>query len=177
MVFHYAAVVLSRNLTFFFASLLKNGLHPAFVLIASRSDFNLWAVVLSFFSSSLLLPPLSHEQMDDQASLLSKRGTTFKCYRSTDRGTAIPGEPCGDPSSTSPFVPCCSQGDTCLAENLCRVKQADIGSNPSASEYYVAFCSDPSWSDSVACSTHCCKSFDVIHPRCALPERKTFSEC
>ena len=52
---------------------------------------------------------------------------------------------------------CCDKGDTCLGDSLCR--SADP--NPSVSGYYIAGCTDATYSNSL-CSKHCSKQIMEI---------------
>ncbi|KAF7908864.1 hypothetical protein EAE99_011653 [Botrytis elliptica] len=58
--------------------------------------------------------------------------------------------PCGTVNSTSDFLTCCMEFDTCVGNNICK---ASAGMTE-GSEYYLGYCNDPTYTASV-CPKEC----------------------
>ncbi|KAM3086054.1 hypothetical protein ACMFMG_000189 [Clarireedia jacksonii] len=59
--------------------------------------------------------------------------------------------PCGTVNSTSDFLTCCYQFDTCVGNNICKASTADLSVE---AEYYLGYCNDPTYTSS-ACNKEC----------------------
>ena len=82
--------------------------------------------------------------------------SSLRCYcksQNAIHATCDKLTPCGMPSSTG-FVQCCSNGDTCGADGFCHFTQPLNGS----SGYYLGGCTDPTFRDS-SCPQQCSKFY------------------
>lgn len=72
--------------------------------------------------------------------------------------------PCYEGNSTNPYVPCCVIGSYCLNDNMCEYGNGNDldywGQYPGSSQFYVAACTDPNYSDAEACRTDCEQASD-----------------
>ncbi|PQE23049.1 hypothetical protein CJF32_00004436 [Rutstroemia sp. NJR-2017a WRK4] len=59
--------------------------------------------------------------------------------------------PCGTVNSTSDFLTCCYEDDTCVGNNICKASTADLSIE---TDYYFGYCNDPTYTSS-ACNTQC----------------------
>ena len=81
--------------------------------------------------------------------------TAYGCYGVFAHGKAelVGGYlPCYEPTADQPFVPCCGSDSYCMSDNYCYGKS---GNTLGTYRYYIAACTDPTYSDTAACSTHC----------------------
>ena len=60
--------------------------------------------------------------------------------------------PCTQPTPDNPYVPCCGIGTYCMSNNYC---YGNANNTDHTLRYYIAACTDPSYGDTSACSTHC----------------------
>ncbi|KAK7936017.1 hypothetical protein PG985_001512 [Apiospora marii] len=83
---------------------------------------------------------------------IDKFGTTWTTYTPLS-------SPCGPLNATTPVLPCCNRGDTCLSDILCHTPDPHEGT----SGYYRPGCTDPNFPES-ACRTQCKDhTWDVVY--------------
>jgi hypothetical protein len=68
--------------------------------------------------------------------------------------------PCGTTNSSTPYVPCCARGDTCLSDGICSYTHSLDG----GSGFYGADCTDSTFGANT-CRKLCNTSIIYMHER------------